>query len=70
MHMKKKTLSAGLLLAIVMSLALPLPAEAGKRQFKNTVGGAAIGAGVGALVGGSNAVATGAIVGGIAGALK
>lgn len=71
MDPKLKKLSAGLLLAMVMSLALPMQAEAGNRKFKNVVGGAAIGAGVGALVGGTNStVRTGAVVGAIAGAVK
>ena len=43
MDPKLKKLSAGLLLAMVMSLALPMQAEAGNRKFKNVVGGAAIG---------------------------
>jgi hypothetical protein len=72
MNKKNTPLWAGLLLAMAMSLALPITAEASNRQFKNTVGGAAIGAGVGALVGGGSrsSVRTGAIVGAIAGAVK
>jgi len=71
MDLNRRPLSAGLLLAMVLGLALPMTAEAGNRQFKNVVGGAAIGAGVGALVGGTNSsVRTGAVVGAIAGAVK
>lgn len=69
MHVRRTSLMGGLMLA--MSLALTMPAEAGKRKFKNVVGGAAIGAGVGAIVGGSSStVRTGAVVGAIAGAVK
>jgi len=70
MDLKRTPLSAGLLLAMVLSLALPLTAEAGNRQFKNTVGGAVIGAGVGSLVGGSSGARAGLVVGAIAGAVK
>jgi hypothetical protein len=56
--------------AISLAVGFALPADAGQRQFKNTVKGAAIGAGVGTLVGGSKGASTGLVVGAIAGAVK
>jgi outer membrane lipoprotein SlyB len=70
MHLKHKPILATLALAIGLSLAFSIPADAGKRQVKNTLGGAVIGAGVGSLVGGNSGARAGAVVGAIAGATK
>ena len=70
MHLTRKTILAAFAAVLGLSLALPMPAVAGKRQVKNTLGGAVIGAGVGSLVGGSSGARAGAVVGAIAGATK
>ncbi|UUV07051.1 hypothetical protein [Ruegeria sp. YS9] len=70
MGLNRKNLIATFGVALALLMAMPMSADAGRQRTKNTIGGALIGAGVGALVGGSGAVQTGAIVGAIAGATK
>ena len=63
---KQTGLKASLALAAMLGFVMASPAMADK-QFKNTVGGAAVGAGVGYLVAGEDGAAGGAVVGAIAG---
>ena len=56
-----------LIVALAASTVLPAPADALSKRTKNTMGGAAIGAGVGYIVGGNNGATGGAVVGAIAG---
>lgn len=66
MVVKQTGLMASLALAVMLGFVMASPAAADK-QFKNTVGGAAVGAGVGYLVAGEDGAAGGAVVGAIAG---
>ena len=63
---KQTRFMSTLALATMLGFAMSSPAAADK-QFNNTVGGAAVGAGVGYLVGGNDGAAGGAVVGAIAG---
>ncbi|CUH46589.1 hypothetical protein [Ruegeria atlantica] len=56
-----------LITALGIGTVLPTPADALSKRTKNTMGGAAIGAGVGYIVGGGNGATGGAVVGAIAG---
>ncbi|MBJ6373510.1 glycine zipper domain-containing protein [Sedimentitalea arenosa] len=66
MVIKQTSLKASLACAVILGFALSSPAAADK-QFRNTVSGAAVGAGVGYLVAGDDGAAGGAVVGAIAG---
>ena len=66
MRIKQTGFVATLTLAAMLGFAMSSPAAADK-QFKNTVGGAAVGAGVGYLVAGEDGAVGGAVVGAIAG---
>ena len=57
---------AGLALAAMLVTAAESPAYADKKK-KNTITGAVVGAGVGALVGNSTTAVVGAVLGGIVG---
>ena len=63
----RKVMASALALTLVSGLTLPSPADALSKRTKNTMGGAAIGAGVGYIVGGSKGATGGAVVGAIAG---
>ncbi len=56
-----------LLLALMVGLMAPGPADADRRRAHNTMAGAVIGSGVGYLVSGSKGASAGAVVGAIAG---
>lgn len=58
-----------LAIGLSISMVLPLPADALGQRTRNTLGGAALGAGAGYLIGGSSGARTGAVVGAIAGAV-
>lgn len=70
MMIPKMHVAAALSLALAVGLALSGPADALSKRAKNTMGGAAIGTGVGYIVGGNNGATAGAVVGAIAGYTK
>ena len=70
MILSRSKMIAPVILAIAISMSLPNTADALSKRAKNTMGGAAIGTGVGYIVGGSNGAAAGAVVGAIAGYTK
>ena len=65
-----RTMAVTLSLALAARLAFSDPADADRKRTKNTIGGAAIGTGVGYIVGGKKGAAGGAVVGAIAGYSK
>ncbi len=66
----KSNLTMFLIVALAAGTVLPAPANALSKRTKNTMGGAAVGAGVGYIVGGSKGATGGAVVGAIAGYSK